>query len=95
MAAHTRRKPAKLKKLSQPSKFGSVKATRSDSKQAKVIELLRRSKGARIEELVEATGWQPHSVRGLLSGKIKKMSGVKLTAEKPTDGTRRYYLKTA
>ena len=42
------------------------------SKQSAVIALLKRSKGATLEEMMEATGWQRHSVHGMLSGVVKK-----------------------
>jgi Protein of unknown function (DUF3489) len=51
---------------------GSLKSVRARSKQAKVIGLLRRSQGASIEEMMKATGWQAHSVRGVMSGALKK-----------------------
>jgi uncharacterized protein DUF3489 len=62
------------------------KAARPDSKQAQVIELLRRSKGATIEELAVATGWQHHSVRGLLSGALKKRLGLTIASTKEERG---------
>jgi uncharacterized protein DUF3489 len=67
----------------------------SGTKTQACLDLLLRANGATIEELQKATGWQPHSVRGFLSGKIKKMPTLKLTSEKPDDGHRRYYVKAA
>ncbi|MCH7795801.1 MAG: DUF3489 domain-containing protein, partial [Proteobacteria bacterium] len=46
--------------------------------------------GATIEAIVAATGWQPHSVRGAISGTLKKKLGLMVTSEKPGDGPRRY-----
>jgi DNA-binding MarR family transcriptional regulator len=54
---------------------------RAGTKQSKLLELLRRKIGATIDELTAATGWQPHSVRGALSGLIKKKLGLAVTAE--------------
>lgn len=55
--------------------------TRPDTKQAKIIDLLRRSKGASIEQIMAATGWQAHSVRGVLSGTLKKKLGLTIVSE--------------
>jgi hypothetical protein len=50
--------------------------------------MLRSTDGASVEELMDATGWQAHSVRGFLSGTRKK-KGVTIVSEKH-DGVRRY-----
>jgi len=73
-------------------KAGKVEATkgRSGSKQAKVIDLLRRSGGASINEMMKATGWQAHSVRGVISGSLKKKRGLAIISEKSKAGDRRY-----
>ena len=60
-----------------------------------MIDLLKRKKGATIEEAVAATGWQPHSVRGAISGTLKKEPGLAVTSEKPGDGPRRYRIVAA
>ncbi len=51
------------------------------SKQQILINLLKRPKGAAIEELMEATGWQRHSVHGTMSGVLKKRLGLPLITE--------------
>jgi len=56
---------------------------------AALLELLRRPAGARVEEMVSATGWQQHSVRGAIAGSIKKKLGVAVVSEK-IDGARIY-----
>jgi len=48
---------------------------RRHSKQATLITLLRRAEGATLEELTATTGWQRHSVRGVISGVVKKRLG--------------------
>jgi Protein of unknown function (DUF3489) len=63
---------------------------RPNTKQAQVINLLRRSKGATIEQVMEVTGWQAHSVRGVMSGALKKKLGLKIVSEK-TEGRDRVY----
>ncbi len=73
-----------------PKNKKSQTAVRQGTKQALLIDLLKRKKGATIEESVEATGWQPHSVRGAISGTLKKKLGRAVTSEKPDDGPRRY-----
>jgi len=54
-----------------------------------IVDLLRKSKGASIDDLCTATGWQAHSVRGALSGTIKTKLGLQLLSEK-TDAGRVY-----
>ena len=68
----------------------SSRETRAGSKQAKVIELLRRPQGASLSEMQKATGWQAHSVRGALSGTLKKKLDLSITSERTDSGERRY-----
>ena len=65
-------------------------AVRQGTKQALLIDLLKRKKGATIDEAVKATGWQPHSVRGAISGTLKKRLGLTVTSE-AIDGRSRTY----
>jgi len=60
------------------------------SKTEQVLKNLRTAKGVTIAQIAEATGWQPHSVRGFLSGTVKKKLGLNLVSEVAKDGTRRY-----
>lgn len=57
-------------------------ALRTGTKQALVIALLQRPEGATIAEIVEATAWQAHSVRGMISGALKKKLGLAITTDK-------------
>jgi hypothetical protein len=66
-------------------RVGSAGKTQSGTKIAKVISLLRGPKGATINALRKATGWQAHSVRGALAGAIKKKLGLDVVSEKTGD----------
>ena len=56
--------------------------TRENSKQAQVIAMLKRPEGATIAQVMEATGWQAHTVRGTFAGAFKKKLGLTITSEK-------------
>lgn len=60
------------------------------TKQDHCLQLLARRDGATLSELVAATGWQPHSVRGFLSGAVKKKLGLTLLSSKADGDVRRY-----
>ena len=60
-----------------------------------MLKKLRSAKGVTIDALMEATGWQAHSVRGFLSGTVKKKLGLALVSETGKDGTRRYRIDDA
>jgi len=77
---------SKPKEVASDIKASSPKAPRASSKIGTLIELLRGKKGASIDQLVKATGWQAHSVRGALSGTIKKKMGLKVLSEKNEQG---------
>ena len=63
---------------------------RRGTKQAILIEMLRRPKGATIEQMTAKTGWQAHSVRGAISGALKKKLGLSVTSERVGDRSRVY-----
>ena len=63
---------------------------RPGTKLASLIALLSRKEGATITELMEAMKWQPHSVRGAISGTLKKKLGLDVTSEKDEDRRRVY-----
>ena len=67
----------------------TTRKPRAGTKQAKLIEMLRAEGGATIDEIVAATGWQSHTVRGAMSGALKKKLGLTVTSEK-ADGKRVY-----
>lgn len=64
------------------------------SKQQILITLMKRPKGASLEELMEATGWQRHSVHGTLSGVLKKRLGLSIITEFGEHG-RKYRISDA
>jgi hypothetical protein len=64
------------------------------TKQERVLTLLSQPAGASIDEMVQATDWQQHSVRGFLAGTVKKKLGFSLTSLKPDGGARRYRIET-
>ena len=64
--------------------------TREHSKQATVIQMLRRPEGATVKQLCEATGWQAHTVRGTFAGAFKKKLGLNLVSDKVQGGDRVY-----
>ena len=64
--------------------------TRKGTKQAALVTMLGRAEGATIDEIVAATGWQPHTVRGAFSGALKKRLGLAFTSGK-VEGRGRVY----
>lgn len=70
--------------------MASPSKTRPVSKIDLLISKLNRPSGATLAELVQATGWQAHSVRGAIAGALRK-KGMTVASEK-VDGTRRYRL---
>jgi hypothetical protein len=64
---------------------------REGTKQATMIAMLQRKDGATIAEIIEATGWQQHTVRGAFAGALKKKLGLTIVSEK-VDGRGRVYL---
>jgi hypothetical protein len=85
---------AKTKQTRAPKSGKAQKAksgpARADSKQAQLIAMLKAPKGASIDEIVKAFGWQPHTVRGAIAGAIKKKLGLDVTSEK-IEGRGRVY----
>ena len=70
----------------------SERKTRDGTKQAMMIELLKRPGGATLAEIVEATGWQALTVRGAMAGALKKKLGLTVTSEKDEGRGRVYRL---
>lgn len=69
---------------------GKARRTRENSKQAQVIGMLKRPEGATVAQIMAATGWLAHTVRGTFAGAFKKKLGLTITSEKPEGGERVY-----
>jgi hypothetical protein len=89
-ARRRERKPTKPK--GEPVNAGPAEppTPRAGTKQALLINMLRRPDGATVEEVVEATGWQRHTVRGAISGALKKKLHLAVTSDK-VEGRGRVY----
>jgi len=84
-------KKAATKKAMKPTK---AKATKSGSKTAIVLDLMRRKDGATLAEIAKATGWQNHSIRGFVSGHVIKKMGLRVESTKNEAGERTYRIVT-
>src|SRR5262249_35762519 len=81
------------KKAPKARKKANKPAARQGSKTAQILELLKRPGGATLHPLMAATEWQPHSVRGFISGTLGKKLGLTVESAKGEDGARTYSLK--
>ena len=97
--AQSNGKPTNDEALSAPMQAGlaavaAMKPTNDaparETKLTKVIELLSRPEGATIDQIVDATGWQKHTVRSAISHALGKKRGYQIVSEKPKDGKRAY-----
>ena len=86
-------KAAAKPKGTRIEKAAKEKGTRDGSKTQTILELLKRPGGVTSEELMKATGWQPHSVRGFLSGTVGKKMGIAVISTKGEDGELSYSVK--
>ena len=83
-------KPKTAKKTPKAAKTPrSAKVGKGD----KIVELLQRTGGATIKELTAATEWQPHSVRGYLSGVLRKKQGLHVVSS-VNEGVYSYAIKS-
>lgn len=82
------------KQLQQPTKTGNRKRVADNgappTKSELIVKLLRSKRGASIEEMQKATSWQAHSIRGFISGTVKRRMGLSLGGERDKNGIRRY-----
>jgi hypothetical protein len=89
-AAKSKASAAKGAKPKQ-KKARSMEA-RKGSKKAEILALIERPHGATLAEIMKATGWQAHSVRGFVSGTLGKKMGLVIASDKREDGQRVYRL---
>jgi len=87
--------------VTPPAKTGAQTLVVIDSadaprttKRERVLALLSQAEGASIAEMMQATDWQEHSVRGFLAGTVKKKLGFTLSSAQDADDVRRYRIKT-
>lgn len=92
----TSRKSTKSKPSSRSLRSAKKPVTASGSSTSKIklcLDLLRRSEGVTVQDLIAATGWQAHSVRGFLSGTVRKKLGLDLQSSNAEGEARRYYVE--
>ena len=73
----------------------SQSRSREGTKEAMLIAMLRRPEGASLDQIIEATGWQKHTVRGAISGALKRKRGLEVTSAKDESGARVYRISDA
>ena len=86
--------PTQVKATRSKKRLKNAQTVRDGSKTSTILDLLMQKNGATLAELMDATGWQAHSVRGFLSGTIRKKMAINLQSAKREDGQRRYSVIT-
>ena len=88
-------RPSAFPTATPPSgrKAGAQPSPVVPTKQSQLIALLERKRGATLDELMQATGWQAHSVRGVLSGVLRKRLGLNVQSDL-LDSIRHYRITT-
>jgi hypothetical protein len=83
-------KPERAPKRKAAKGAAKPAAARDGSKKAEVIGLLQRKGGATLAQIMKATDWQAHSVRGFISGALGKKLGLTVISVRREDGERVY-----
>ena len=78
--------PKRKKAAARKTPGATAKPTQARTKQAQLLTLLRRPQGTTIAHAAKTLDWQPHSVRGVISGVLKKRLGLTITSEKGEGG---------
>ena len=78
--------PKRKKPASRKTPSAKTPSTKAQTKQDQLLALLRRHQGTTIEHAAKTLEWQPHSVRGIISGVLKKRLGLTITSEKADRG---------
>jgi hypothetical protein len=91
--AKSGKKAKSAKKAPKAPKRAKKAGARDGSKTATILDLLKRKDGVTLKELMKASGWQAHSVRGFLSGTVGKKLDLAVTSSKGEDGERSYSVK--
>ena len=86
--------PKRKKATARKSPNAKTTSTKTQTKHDQLLALLRRPQGTTIEHAAKTLAWQPHSVRGMISGVLKKRLGLTVTSEKG-DGGRIYRVASA
>lgn len=86
----TSSKQASASKVESSDDLHAARVTKHD----RILAMLNHRDGVSIPEIMEATSWQQHSVRGFLAGTIKKKLGLALTSSKAAGELRRYRIDT-
>jgi hypothetical protein len=90
---HAMSKQKKTSKVATGAKTAKKKRTAVATGTTKLVQLealLRRPEGATLDQISALIGWQAHSVRGAMSGTLKKKQGLTITSDKAEDGHRVY-----
>jgi len=78
--------PKRKKPTARKSPAAKTPSKKINTKQDQLLALLRRPQGTTIEHAANTLAWQPHSVRGIISGVLKKRLGLTVTSEKGDSG---------